>query len=107
MKHHGVPVSIMSNRDPRFISRFWPKLQKALSTTLHFSIVFHLQTDGQFERTIQTLEDMLKACVLDFKESWTKYLPMAEFGYNNSYQASIGMAPYEALYGGKCRTLIC
>ena len=74
---------------------------------MHFSIAFHLQTDGQSERTIQTLEDMLRACVLDFKGGWAKFLPLAEFAYNNNYQASIGMAPYEALYGRKCRTLIC
>ena len=63
--------------------------------------------DGQSERTIQTLEDMLRACVLDFKGSWVKYLPLVKFAYNNNYQASIGMAPYEALYGRKCRTPIC
>ena len=66
---HGVPVSIISDRDPRFTSRFWPKLQKVLGTTLHFNTAFHPQIDGQSERTIQTLEDMLRACVLDFKES--------------------------------------
>ena len=104
---HGVPVSSVSDRDPRFTSRFWPKLQNALGTTLHFSTAFHPQTDGQSERTIQTLEDMLRACVLDFKRYWVKYLPLVEFAYNNSFQASIGMAPYEALYGRKCRTPIC
>ena len=107
VKLHDVPVSIVSNRDPRFTSRFWPKLQNALGTTLHFSTAFHPQTEGQSERTIQTLEDMLRACVLDFKGYWVKYLPLVEFAYNNSYQASIGMAPYKALYRRKCRTLIC
>ena len=68
VKLHGVPVSIVSDRDPRFTSRFWPKLQKALGTSLHFSTAFHPQTDGQSERTIQTLEDMLRACILDFKD---------------------------------------
>ena len=97
----------MSDRDLRFTSRFWPKLQKALGTSLHFSTTFHPQTVGQFERTIQTLEDMLRACVLDFKGSWVKYLLLVEFAYNNSYQASISMAPFEALYGQKCRILIC
>ena len=100
-------MTIVSNRDPRFTSRFLPKLQNALGATLHFSIAFHPQTDGQSERTIQTLEDMLRACVLDFKGFWVKYLPLVEFAYNNSFQASIGMAPYEALYGRKCRTAIC
>ena len=107
VKFHGIPISIVSDRDPRFTFRFWPKLQKALGTSLHFSTTFHPQTDGQSKRTIQTLKDMLRACVLDFKESWVKYLPLAKFAYNNSYQASIGMAPYEALYGQKCRTPIC
>ena len=82
---HGVLVSIILDRDPRFISRFWLKLQTALGTTLHFSTVFHPQTDDQSEWTIQTLEDMLKACVLDFKGSWAKYLSLVEFAYNNSY----------------------
>ena len=68
---------------------------------------FHPQIDGQSERTIQTLEDMLRACVLDFKGYWLKHLPLVEFAYNNSFQASIGMAPYEVLYGRKCRTPIC
>jgi hypothetical protein len=69
--------------------------------------VYHPQTDGQSERTIQTLEDMLRACVLDFGGSWDNYLPLVEFSYNNSYHASIGMPPYEMLYGRKCRTPIC
>ena len=83
VKLHGMPVSIVSDRDPRFTSRFWSKFQKALGTSLHFSTVFHPQTDGQSERTIQTLKDMLRACILDFKESWVKYLSLAEFAYNN------------------------
>ena len=104
---HGVLVSIVSDRDPKFTSRFWPKLQRALGTTLQFSTDFHPQTDGQSERTIQTLEDKLKVYVLDFEGNWAKYLPLVEFAYNNSYQASIGMAPYEALYEKKCKTPIC
>ena len=102
-----VPVSIMSDRDLRFTSRFWPKLQKALGTTLHFNTAFHSQTNGQFERTIQTLKDMFWACVLEFKNSWVDHLSLVEFAYNNGYQASIGMAPYKALYGKKCRTSLC
>ena len=78
LRLHGVLVTIMSDRDPRFTSRFWPKLQNALGATLHFSIAFHPQTDGQSEKTIQTLEDMLRACVLDFKGFWVKYLPLVE-----------------------------
>ena len=77
-----------------------------MGTKLKFSTAFHPQTDGQSERTIQTLEDMLRAYVLDFQGSWSKYLPLIEFAYNNSYQATIGMAPYEALYGRKCRSPI-
>ena len=104
---HGVPISIVSDRDPRFTSRFWPKLQEAFGTTLKFSTAYHPQTDGQSERTIQTLEDMLRACICDFQGSWDQHLPLVEFAYNNSYHASIGMAPYEALYGRRCRTPIC
>ena len=95
---HGTPVSIVSDRDPRFTSRFWPNLQNALGTKLYFSTAFHPQTDGQSERTIQTLEDMLRARVMEFRGSWDTHLPLMEFAYNNSYQTSIGMAPYEALY---------
>ena len=106
---HGVLVSIVSDRDPRFTSRFWPSLQAALGTRLHFSTAFHPQTDGQSERkrTIQTSEDMLRACVMEFKGSWDTHLALMEFSYNNTYQASIEMAPFEALYGRKCRTPVC
>ncbi|KAJ9558488.1 hypothetical protein OSB04_013102 [Centaurea solstitialis] len=104
---HGVPVSIVSDRDTRFTSRFWERFQKETGTKLHFSTAFHPQTGGQSERTIQTLEDMLQACVLDFGGSWDRYLPLAEFSYNNSFHASIGMPPFEMLYGRKCRTPIC
>ncbi|KAL4010206.1 hypothetical protein IC575_030459 [Cucumis melo] len=103
----GVPVSIVSDRDPRFTSKFWPSLQKAMGTGLKFSTSFHPQTDGQSERTIQTLEDILRACVLQLKGSWDTHLPLMEFAYNNSYQSSIAMTPYEALYGRPCRTLVC
>ena len=78
-----------------------------MGTELRFSSAYHPQTDGQSERTIQTLEDLLRLCVLDFKGNWDKYLPLVEFSYNNSYQASIGMAPFEALYGRKCRSPVC
>ena len=78
-----------------------------MGTTLHFSITFHSQTDGQSERTIQILKDMLRACVLEFKDSWVDHLSLVEFAYNNSCQASIGITPYEALYGRKCRTPLC
>ncbi|XP_055960623.1 uncharacterized protein LOC126668412 [Mercurialis annua] len=104
---HGVPVSIVSDRGSVFTSRFWKALQESLGSRLDFSTAFHPQTDGQSERTIQTLEDMLRMCVLDFQGSWDTHLPLIEFSYNNSYHASIEMAPYEALYGRKCRSPIC
>ena len=78
-----------------------------MGTKLDFSTAFHPQTDGQSERTIQTLEDMLRMCVMDFGGSWEKYFPLVEFAYNNSYHSTIGMAPYEALYGRKCRSPSC
>ena len=102
-----VQVSIVSYRDVQFTSRFWKKFHEELGNHLHFSTTFHPQTDGQSERTIQTLEDMLRACVLDFGGSWDTYLPLAEFSYNNSYHASIDRPPFEMLYGRKCRTPIC
>ncbi|KAI3752357.1 hypothetical protein L2E82_24335 [Cichorium intybus] len=104
---HGVPISIISDRDSRFTSRFWQSLQKALGTRLDMSTAYHPQTDGQSERTIQTLEDMLRACVIDFGNSWDTHLPLIEFSYNNSYHSSINVAPFEALYGRKCRSPIC
>ena len=104
---HGVPVSIVSDRDPRFTAHFWKSFQKAVGIRLTMSIAFHPQTDGQSERTIQVLEDMLRACVLDHKGSWEEHLPLVEFAYNNSYQASIRMALYEALYGRPCRSPLC
>ena len=78
-----------------------------MGTQLTMSTAFHPQTDDQSERTIQVLEDMLLACVLDLKGSWEEHLPLVEFAYNNSYQASIQMAPYEDLYGRPCRSSIC
>ena len=104
---HNVPLSIVSDQDPRFTSRFWKELQLALGTRLNFSTAFHPQTNGQSERLIQVLEDMLRGCVMEFTGSWDRYVPLMEFSYNNSYQASIGMTTYEALYGRRCRTLVC
>nr|GEU35819.1 putative reverse transcriptase domain-containing protein [Tanacetum cinerariifolium] len=96
---HGIHVSNICDRDGRFTSNFWKSFQKALGTNLSMSIGYHPKTDGQSERTIQTLEDMLRACVIDLGKGWVKHLPLAEFLYNNSYHASIKAAPYEALYG--------
>ncbi|XP_071906041.1 uncharacterized protein [Coffea arabica] len=103
---HGVPISIVSDRDPRFVSRFWQKFQETLGTKLNLSTTYHSQTDGQSERTIQTLEDMLRTCILDFGGNWGQHMTLVEFTYNNSYHSSIQMAPYEALYGRKCRSPI-
>nr|GFC32793.1 reverse transcriptase domain-containing protein [Tanacetum cinerariifolium] len=98
---HGIPVSIICDRDGRFTSNFWKSFQKDLGTDICMSTANHPETDGQSERTIQTLKDMLRACVIDLGKGWVKHLPLAEFSYNNSYHASIKAAPYEALYGGK------
>ncbi|KAJ0724807.1 putative nucleotidyltransferase, Ribonuclease H [Helianthus annuus] len=103
---HGTPIDIISDRDARFTSRLWETFQSAMGTKLNLSTAFHPQTDGQTERTIQTLEDMLRSCVIDFGGNWDSYLPLAEFSYNNSYHTSIQMAPFEALYGRKCRSPI-
>ena len=107
VRMHDVPISIVSDKDPRFTSRFWHSLQKALGTKLSFSTAFHPRTDGQSERVIQVLEDLLRACALDLKGNWDDYLPLVEFAYNNSFQASIGMTPFEALYGRRCRFPVC
>ncbi|GKC16086.1 reverse transcriptase domain-containing protein, partial [Tanacetum coccineum] len=107
VSRHGVPISIISDRDSHFTSRFWKSLQNALGTQLDMSTAYHPETDGQSERTIQTLEDMLRACVIDFGKGWEKHLPLVEFSYNNSYHASIKATPFEALYGRKCRSPVC
>jgi IS30 family transposase len=101
---HGVPKKIVSNRGTHFTSCFCGKLHESLDTKLNFSSAYHPQTDGQTERTNQILEDMLRACALKHGGSLDKNLSYAEFTYNNSYQASLKMAPFEALYGRKCRT---
>ncbi|CAN6716442.1 unnamed protein product [Malus baccata var. baccata] len=99
VKYHGVPINIISDRDPRFTSKFWVAFQEALGTQLLYSTTYHPQTDGQSERTIQTLEDMLRSSVLQFGDSWHDRLDLMEFAYNNSFHSSIGMSPFEALYG--------
>nr|GEU67210.1 putative reverse transcriptase domain-containing protein [Tanacetum cinerariifolium] len=101
----GVPISIISD-DSRFTSRFWQSMQEALGTCLDMSTAYHPQTDGQSERTIQNLEDILRARVLDFGGSWDVHLSLVEFSYNNSYHSSVRCAPFEALYGRKCRSPI-
>jgi hypothetical protein len=101
---HGVPKKIVSDRGTQFTSHFLQQLHEALGMHLKFSSAYHPQTDGQTKRTNQILEDMLRACALQGKIGWDKRLPYAEFSYNNSYQASLKMSPFEALYGRNCRT---
>nr|GEV75003.1 putative reverse transcriptase domain-containing protein [Tanacetum cinerariifolium] len=103
---HGVPISIISNHDSRFTLRFWQSMQKPLGTQLDMSTAYNLQTDGQSEHAIQTLEDMLRACVMDFGESWDVHLPLVEFSYYNSYYSSVRCAPFKQLYEIKCRSPI-
>jgi hypothetical protein len=101
---HGVPKKIISDRGSQFTSRFWEQLHDSLDTKLRFSTAYHPQTDGQTERTNQVLEDMLRACAIQYGTSWDKCLPYAEFSYNNSHLASLKKSPFEALYGRKCTT---
>ncbi|GJU49142.1 putative reverse transcriptase domain-containing protein [Tanacetum coccineum] len=100
---HGVLVSIIYDRDGRFTSQFWQSLQKSLGTQLDMSTAYHPQTDGQSERTIQTLEDMLRACVIDFGKGLDMHQPLVEFSYNNSYHMNVKAAPFEALYAARDR----
>ncbi|GKA13524.1 putative reverse transcriptase domain-containing protein [Tanacetum coccineum] len=104
VSRHGVPISIISDHVSHFTSRFWQSMQNALGTQLDMSTAYHPETDGQSERTIQTLEDMLRECVIDFGKGWERHLPLVEFCYNNSYHASIKAAPFEALYGDRERS---
>jgi transposase InsO family protein len=101
---HGVPRTIVSDRGPQFVSKFWMELHKSLGTKVIHSSAYHPQTSGQTERVNQILKDMLRSCALTYHDQWDKCLPLAEFSYNNSYQESIKMAPFEALYGRRCRT---
>jgi hypothetical protein len=94
----------VSDRGPQFTSKFWEKIHESIDTKLNFSLGYHPQTNDQTERTNEILEDMLRACTLKYEKSWDKSITYAEFSYNNIYQASIKMAPFEALYGGQCRT---
>jgi hypothetical protein len=101
---HGVPKTIISDRGPQFVSKFWSEQHKSFGTKLLHSLAYHPQTSGQIERVNQIREDILQACVLEFPQKWDDCLPLAEFSYNNNYQESIKMAPFEALYGRRCRT---
>jgi transposase InsO family protein len=101
---HEVPKTIISDHGAQFIARFWEQLQYALGTKLIQSSAYHPQTDGQTEMINQILEDMLRACVLQYDKNWDKCLSLAEFSYNNIYQTSLKMASFEALYGHRCQT---
>jgi hypothetical protein len=104
MSLHGIPKTIVTDRGTQFVSQFWRQFQKSLGTKLLYSTAYHPQTGGQTERVNQILEDMLRSCALTYQDQWDECLPLAEFSYNNSYQESIKMAPFEALYGRRCRT---
>jgi hypothetical protein len=101
---HGIPKTIVSDHGPQFVSKFWEELHKSLGTKLLHSSAYHPQTSGQTKRVNQILQDMLQACILEFPQKWDDCLPLAEFSYNNNYQESIKMAPFESLYGRRCRT---
>ena len=101
---HGLPKEIVSDRDFKFTSNFWKGLFADLGTKLNFSTVYHPQTDGKIERVNQVLQDMLRMYVMNKPTKWEDYLHLVEFAYNNGQQASLGMSPYEALYGRRRRT---
>jgi transposase InsO family protein len=101
---HEVPKKIVSDRGTQFTSRFWERLHETLDTQLCFNFAYHPKTDGQTERVNQILEDMLRACALQYGRSWDKSLMYAELSYNNSYQETLKMASFEMLSGRRCRT---
>jgi hypothetical protein len=101
---HEVPKTIISDRGSQFVARFWEQLHASLRIHLIHSLAYHSHTNGQTERVNQILEDMLRACVMEYPDSWDKNLSWSEFSYNNRYQESLKMAPFEALYGRQCRT---
>jgi hypothetical protein len=101
---HGIPKMIASDKGSQFVARFWEQLHASLGTHLIHSLTYHPQTGGRIVIVNQILEDMLKACVIDHQGSWDKSLPLAEFLYNCSCLESLKMAPFEALYGQRCRT---
>ena len=104
MTWNGIPFSIISDRGAQFTSYFWRSFKGSLGTQVKLSNSFYTQTDGKADRTINTLKNMLRECVIEFKDSWDDHLPFIEFAYNNSYNSSIGIAPFEAMYGRRCRS---
>jgi transposase InsO family protein len=103
---HGVPKKIVFDRGTQFTLMFWESFHETLDTQLHFSSAYHPQTNGQTEGVNQILEDMLRACALQYGSSWDKSMSYVEFSYNNSYQESLKMVSFEMLYGCRCRTLL-
>jgi hypothetical protein len=103
---HGIPKTIVSDRDPKFTSNFWKGLFKGFKTNLNFSTTYHLESYGQTEQVNRVIEDILRMYVMDKPSKWEDYLHLVEFAYNNGYQTSLKMSPFEALYGRKCNTLV-
>jgi hypothetical protein len=101
---HGIPKTIVSDKDPKFTSKFWKGLFNGFGTNLNFSTTYHPKSNGQTKRVNQVIEDMLRMYVMDKPSKWEDYLHLVEFAYNNGYQASLKMSPFEALYGRKCNT---
>jgi transposase InsO family protein len=101
---HGLLKTIIFDQGSQFVTRFWEQLHVSLGAHLIHSLAYHPQTDGQIERVKEILEDILRACVMEHQDSWDKNLPWAELSYNNSYQGSLKMAPFEILYGCRCHT---
>jgi hypothetical protein len=98
---HGIPKTIVFDRDPKFTSNFWKGLFNGFGTNLNFSTTYHPELDGQRERVNQVIEDMLMMYVMDKPSKWEYYLHLLEFSYNNGYQTSLKMSPFETLYGRK------
>jgi hypothetical protein len=103
---HGVPKTIVPDRDPKFTSKFWKQLLKGFGRNLYFSTTYHPESDGKIERVNQVKEDMLRKYVMEKMTQWEKYLLVVEFAYKNGYQTSLKMSPFETLYGRKCNTPI-
>jgi transposase InsO family protein len=100
---HGVPKRIISDQGSVFTRQFWTSFQEALGTQLNFSTTYQPETDGQTKRTNQTLEDMFCMNMMDQQKRWEELLPLVEFAYNNNYQSTIKMVPFEFLYGRPCQ----
>jgi hypothetical protein len=101
---HGIPKTIVSDRDPKFTSKFWKGLFNGFGTNLNFSTTYHLESDGKTKRVNQVIEYMLRMYVMDKPSKWEDYLHLVEFSYKNGYQESLKMSPFDALYGRRCNT---